>query len=698
MSSRLKQFVTITTLGFVLLLSANVFAQDSSERALAPGVAVSSVLDSANVAQVYTLAGTAGQSITITVAPETQIQLSLLLTDNTGSSLGQATSDAADVPATLSAIALPVTGTYYVTVLAASGIPEAEATFNLSFEVVAGGTATAAEFIPPGELLTVTGIQFELSWNTASNLDLEVRDPVGGSLYWERPTVASGGQFGVNVNGACDALNSDTPSEQASWPAGVIPTGSYELIVYYQQQQDCPNANPANLTLSATVDGKAITPIEGTLQPGQIYLASMVVQADGSVSVGSQGVKVDPPSAVGLNINDTIALSGDAPVSGVISSAQPYQTYGFSGQAGQVVSVQMDASSGNLDTLLLLLDPNGNLVATNDDREQGVTNSGINNFSLILSGGYKVVATRYGQALGGTEGEYTLTLSGALPLANATQSAQIPAFPNLPRGSVEVSLQWSTNADIQLLVRDPQGAAVYDDKPQIPSGGTLAANGNNNCQVVASGSPLSYIYWPEGRLPTAGPYEIELLYQSACNDNRPLTFSLNVVANGQLIVSKSEVLRLDERYVVSFNIGLDGQITAGDGGVFGTKQRPDAASILTEAVSQATSAVELSSDETVTGSIRLNRKFDIYIFDGTAGQVATIGMEQLNGTLDSVLFLIGPGGDQITQNDDASRDTRNSVISNFPLPVDGQYIVIATHFGGRYGVTAGDYRLTLRLN
>ena len=81
-----------------------------------------------------------------------------------------------------------------------------------------GGTATTAEFTPPGELLTVTGMQIELSWNTASNLDLEVRDPVGGSLYWERPTVASGGQFGVNVNGACDALNSDTPSEQASWP------------------------------------------------------------------------------------------------------------------------------------------------------------------------------------------------------------------------------------------------------------------------------------------------------------------------------------------------------------------------------------------------------------------------------------------------------------------------------------------------
>jgi hypothetical protein len=296
-----------------------------------------------------------------------------------------------------------------------------------------------------------------------------------------------------------------------------------------------------------------------------------------------------------------------------------------------------------------------------------------------------------------------LTLTGAVtasPTGTGTQAAgaQVPTFANVPAGSVEVSLQWTTAADIQLLVRDPQGDSVYDDKPTIPSGGTLAANGNNNCQASNGTSPLSYIYWPEGRLPTAGSYEIEVLYQNNCNDTSPVQFVLTVVANGKVVLQKNELLPADQRYVISYNIGLDGQITAGDGGIFGTKQKPDAASLLTSVVSEMPSAPTITNATPVTGSIRLNNKFDVYVFEGKAGQVATLSMERLNGTLDSVLFLVGPGGDQVTQNDDASPDTNNSAINNFILPIDGKYTVIATHFGGQYGVTAGDYRLTLRLN
>jgi hypothetical protein len=394
-------------------------------------------------------------------------------------------------------------------------------------------------------------------------------------------------------------------------------------------------------------------------------------------------------------------LTQNLPVAGVLTSKQPYQIYGFAANAGDVVSAQLNADSGSLDTLLLLVDPSGNIVASNDDREQGVTDSAIQNFSIIVAGNYTLVATRYGQALGGTEGGYTLTLTGAVtPTATGTQTTtvQVPVFNNVPRGSVEVSLQWSTAADIQLLVRDPQGDSVFDGKPTIPSGGTVAAIGNDSCQASTGTSPLSYIYWPEGRLPTAGSYEIEVLYQSNCNDTRPVQFVLTVVANGNVVLQKNELLATDQRYVISYNIGLDGQITAGDGGIFGTKQKPDAATLLTSVVAEMPTAPTLTTAQPATGSIRLNNKFDVYVFDGKAGQVATITMEKLNGTLDSVLFLVGPGGDQLTQNDDAAADTTNSLINNFILPVDGKYTVIATHFGGLYGVYAGVYRLTLRLN
>jgi hypothetical protein len=256
----------------------------------------------------------------------------------------------------------------------------------------------------------------------------------------------------------------------------------------------------------------------------------------------------------------------------------------------------------------------------------------------------------------------------------------------LPAGSVQVSLQWSTAADLRLLIRDPQGDTVFVDRPQIPSGGRLAASNNVNC-ANTSASPVSYIYWPEGRLPNAGPYEIEVQYQNQCNDTRPVVFTLNVVANGQLVMTRTQQMFVNERYVTSYTIDTSGQIAAGEGGIFGTLDTPDS-SILDYA----------TNNQSVNGSIRQNKKFDLYVFDGEAGQVATIGMQGRNGTLDTVLFLIDPSGTQVAQNDDASGETTDSVINEFTLSADGRYTIIATHFGGLYGVTSGDYNLTLRLN
>ncbi len=698
MSSRLRKLILTMVLGVGFLSTGLIAAQDNTTHALTPGITTAGTLDTTSVTRVYTVTASSGQTVSVTVATKSDARLALVMSDAAGTSLGQAVATAANGNAVLENIAIPASGTYYLTVIDGTGVPKAQLAFEITFQI---GTSASATALPTaGQLLTATGLQFKLAWDTVANLDLEVRDPIGGSLFWETPTVSSGGKFTANANGACNAL-SQTPSEEGSWPAGVVSTGSYEMIVYFQQQTDCPNSNPANLTLTVTLDSKQVSQVKATIQPDQIYLASVVINADGTVAAGANGVKIDPPSITGIDLKSGIALTQNTPVNGVLTSKQPYQIYSFAAQAGDVVSAQINATSGSLDTLLLLADPSGNIVASNDDREKGVTDSAIQNFSVIVAGTYTLIATRYGQALGGTEGGYTLTLAGAVTAtATGTQTTtvQVPTFANVSRGSVEVSLQWSTAADIQLLVRDPQGDSVYDDKPTIPSGGTLAANGNNNCQASNGTSPVSYIYWPEGRLPTAGSYEIEVLYQSNCNDTTPVQFVLTVVANGNVVLQKNELLPADQRYVISYNIGLDGQITAGDGGIFGTKQKPDAASLLTSVVAEMPLAPTLTTAQPATGSIRLNNKFDVYVFDGKAGQVATVSMERLNGTLDSVLFLIGPGGDQVTQNDDAAADTNNSLINNFVLPVDGKYTVIATHFGGQYGVTAGDYRLTLRLN
>jgi hypothetical protein len=240
--------------------------------------------------------------------------------------------------------------------------------FEVSAAVAAG--STGATFTDPVDLLTSTGIQVSLQWGSTANLDLEVRDPVGGSLRFATPTVTSGGTFGTNVNSVCNALSDNSPTEQATWPAGVVPTGSYEILVYYQPLDACPTTDSVDFGINVTVDGTAVPAFQGTLRPNEVYIASVVVNEDGSVKAGLSGVKVDPPALTGIDLDNPTPITRDTAVSSALTSQQPYQVYSFSGVANEVVSVLMNATSGSLDTLLMLVDPNGSAVSINDDAAQ----------------------------------------------------------------------------------------------------------------------------------------------------------------------------------------------------------------------------------------------------------------------------------------------------------------------------------------
>jgi hypothetical protein len=746
----MKWLLRVLLLALASLSVSLVMAQgNGAGRVLQPGQAVSGTLNAGSVGEVYTFAGGVGQVVSLTVSSQTP--LALLLTDSTGQTVAQTAGGAGG--ASLTNIALTASDTYYVTVVLAPGTtatgavsfqltlaignaPEATAAATSAPEGTAPATASPeatsapegtgeatqqavpeatviaqpttapgapeTAFTLPGQLVTTTGLQVTLTWNSLANMDLEVRDPVGGALFWRTPTVTSGGTFGQNINSVCNARTANAPTESAQWPAGPIPTGSYEILVYYQTQTDCPTTDPVTFNVNVTVDGRPLDPFQATLTQGQVFVGSFVVGGDGSTAKGLSGIDRDvtlPASPQDMRTNAQ-PLALDTPLPSFITSRTPYRAYVFDGRQNESVSIFMNARTGSLDPLLFLLDPSGNIVDTNDDANENTRDAAIQNRVLVVDGQYTIVATRYGQNLGGTEGDFDISLTTAVTSGNNT--ATLPNLPTLPTGSVQVSLQWNTNADLRLLVRDPTGFTVFDDVPvNQRTGARFVAAGNNVGCRTQNQSPVSYAYWPEGRLPAAGPYEIEVRFQGNCQDTRPVTFNLTVVANGQTVISTQGpglAFALGERYITSFNIGTDGQVTAGEGGSFGTFQQPDAGALLQDVSSQIASARVVAPGETVSGSIRLNKKYDVYAFDGRANQVVTIGMEARNGTLDPTLFLLSPDGQQIAQNDDANQETTNSLINEFTLPADGRYIIIATHFGARYGVTAGDYTLTLRLN
>jgi len=686
----------------LLLLVPAVMAQD--QRTLVPGTPLAGALDENNLIQTYTLQGSAGQVLSLTAADQIGVPLALVLTDSSGATVAQSYDKNATGQVTLPNVTLPSAGTYFITVFKSAGVTSvnlveftltaqaasvsapastAEATTvqaTATPSVEATAQATPAVTAGAGQLLTSNGLTVKLAWTTTDDLDLEVRDPVGGSLYWQTPTVKSGGSISANANQGC-ANTTTSPSETATWTPGGIPTGSYEVLVYYQKA--CVGQSPVSFTVSTTVDGKALDPVQGSLLPGQVYDASFVVNADGTSRLtGLSGVVNDQlPDDAAKILAAASPIEVGVSSAGTITNQQPYQAYSFQGQANDQVTIDMNADSGSLDTFLFLLDSTGNVIASNDDRAKGNTDAEITNALLPSAGAYTIVATRYAKRIGGTEGNYTLTLT-----SQGTQLSQ--AFLDLPRGALEVRLLWNNAADLQMLVRDPASNSVYVDKPQIASGGQMVAMGNNNC-TAPNGTPFSYIYWPTANPPRAGVYELQVWFKNGCNDTTPVTANLYVTYNGKQVYTATIRPLLNDRFLTSFTITADGQVVTSDGGIITGVDSLDYQSRL-EAAPVIAPATPLS------GTITQDNKFDVYVFSGKANEVYSIAMNNTSGNLDPSLYLIGPAGNQVAANDDAEVGVNtNSLISNFALPADGQYIIIATHFGARYGGTTGTYALTL---
>jgi hypothetical protein len=702
-------------------LVAPASAQET-ERVLEIGTPVSASLNQSAFIQVFTLEAEADTVVTVTTSNELGVPLAVVVTDASGETIAQGTDDDIDGEFVLAGIELPEAGTYYLNVFKASGVASvANVTFTLVVDsgaladeptAAATAAATEAEATPeptavpttapdatpdvtdapaadttaeadaPGQVVTTAGLQVTLSWETTDDLDLEVRDPIGGSLYFTTPTVPSGGSISQNINQGC-AVPTAPASESATWSPGGIPTGSYEVLVYFQQS--CNNDAPAAFTAAPVVDGTALTPVQATLQPGQVYVFGFTVNADGTASLNTTGSVVNeaqlPAPASELRANAVPLVLGDV-VEGVITNEQPYQSYALTLEQGQLVSAAAQATSGSLDTFVGIVDAAGNLVRFNDDFAAGSTDAQIQNWLTSASGEYILFVTRYGKVDGATEGNYVLT--------TGTSQITLPTeFGELPTGSLQVLLLWSGATDLQLLLRDPAGDAVFDDVPQIGSGGILAANGNVNCRAPIGSTPYSYIYYPETIQPRPGTYEVEVWFQNNCNDLGPVNFNLLIIYNGQEIFSTSATPILNERYLVNFDINVDGTAVMGPGGIIRGLQDLDYQP-------EVTTAPTIQPNAPVDGAINSQNRFDVYAFDGVAGDVVNIAMNSTSGSLDPTLYLVSPSGLLVASNDDAvAGENINSLIANFGLPEDGRYIIIATHYGGPYGGTAGTYRLTL---
>jgi uncharacterized protein YfaP (DUF2135 family) len=697
---------------FLLLMALSSTAQEAPSP-LAPDSPVSGSFDNSSAADVYSFDALADSVITLSVSSDDS-SLGLLLSDSSGAILAEATGDDSG-EFSLSDFALGQTGSYFVTIFTSPG---SEGSYELTLSLLAPETeATEPEVAPTetseavqtGDIVTElpdtndvllnNGMEVRLQWSATVDLNLEVRDPVGNTLHFDSRTSTNGGTFGFDANGFCEVI-SEAPVETATWRPGFLPTGSYEILVFYQQTCE-GTAQAVPFSVTVTVNGQVLPAIEAIIAPPptvssqSVYLANFVLENETSAILNEGGPYPDTalnqlPAPFADLSSQAVALERNVPVPGAIFEAQDFIVYSLEAEANETISVSMSATSRNLDTLVQLIDPNGNLLAVSDDTTDS-TNSLIPNARILQTGTYLVVATRYGKDLGGTEGEFTLIVTESAGLDQNLLNLA------LPEGDIQIYLTWNTNADLQLLVRDPVGQSVYDDSPQVSSGGILAADGNVNC-IQEDGDPVSYIYWPTG-LQRPGTYEVDVWFENTCEDNNVVQFTLTIVVGGQVVVVERQSPVIGNHFVMTFTVNADGTATTGLAGFTNSGITPDL--IANEEV------LPISFNVPQNGTITIDNPFDVYEFEGEAGQIVTITMQRASGTvLDTNVYLLSDIGIQLANNDDAPEgaiigaDDRStdSVITTFTLPATGTYQIVATHFGNQFGGTTGNYQLTIQVN
>lgn len=359
---------------------------------------------------------------------------------------------------------------------------------------------------------------------------------------------------------------------------------------------------------------------------------------------------------------------------GTVNGDDPIVYYRFEGKAGDLVSVQMQATDGTtLDPYLILTDNDLNELAFNDN--VGATaNARIAQYALPTDGTYYILATRSGLEEGTTTGAFDLQLT-------------VGQFTPTP-GALTVTLEWEGDADLNLFVRSPEGQTVSWSTPQTDDGGILQIDSNTGCQTPTS-TPVEHIYWPGATAPV-GTYTIWVWYQQVCTVRDPVAFKLRVTMDGEdvLVITPEDgtTLAPDERYEASVRViepeSISAVVNAGTITVPSAQQR----------ASQGGDTL-ITYGQTLTGTITDEVYALFYQFQGQEGEVIGLRTEQITGNLDPVVVLRDANENNLAVNDDDG-ESRNAALT-YTLPETGRYVVAVTRYGLRDGSTTGDFRLSL---
>lgn len=113
--------------------------------------------------------------------------------------------------------------------------------------------------------------------------------------------------------------------------------------------------------------------------------------------------------------------------------------------------------------------------------------------------------------------------------------------------------------------------------------------------------------------------------------------------------------------------------------------------------SLSSEATVLRYGDTVVMELSGEQHQQIYTFGALRGDLVSITMQRISGDLDPLLLLADSGGNVllIADEDPASPGTLDAAITNWRINQSGNYLIVATRYGGAAGSSRGGYSLSL---
>ena len=439
-------------------------------------------------------------------------------------------------------------------------------------------------------------------------------------------------------------------------------------------------------------------------------------------------------------------------VEGSITDTAPLVRYTFVASRDEGVVISMETTSGNLDPVLALYTPDGELIASNDDQAPGQRNA-LLALTLPAAGIYVIEAGRFDGGEVKTSGTFRLTLTRSNEATDEPGDplAQPPnfgvtytqvAYQDVGTGRIEGDqpLYFAFAGEQGDLVRLILSRTSGDLLPSLNLYDSQRREIGRDAQTRETDAILY------ATLPETGWYLIEATRRGETGGTGTFDLFINRLANavlqvGDLIRGGFSADVTVQSYIVNARLG--DQISAtmftsdansavqpslelldlslrtldratGDRFVTINADIPRSAPYILRVTNRAPGTVggfslRLSSvptnpaeiettpinyNDQTSGAITDENPLDLLRFNGKTGELVTITMRADNSSLDPYLILMDGDLNELAANDDstASRDAR---IVQFRLPKDGDYVILASRSSITSGGSSGTYTLAL---